>query len=64
MLISAVQQSDSVIHILLKQNLFYIKKLNLICNSLAVVLKVKNRKFASVSVVYSYNHMADWDLGS
>ena len=64
MLISAVQQSDSVMHILLKQNLFYIKKLNLLCNSLAVVLKVKNRKFVSVSVVYSCNHMADWELGS
>ena len=51
MLISAVQQSDSVIHTLLKQNLFYIKKLNLLCNSLAIVLKVKNGKFVSVSVV-------------
>ena len=52
------------------QSLFYHKVLNISYNVLKTVLKVKNRVViwhrvvVSVSVVCSYDHMADWKPAS
>ena len=46
----------------LTQSLFYNKVLTVLCNLWKTVLKVKNRVFVNVLVVYLQNQVADWEL--
>ena len=44
------------------QSLFYNKVLNISCNLLSTVLKVRNRMVVSVSIDYTGDCVADWEL--
>lgn len=48
----------------LSQSPFYHKVLNISCSLLNNILKVKNIRVGSLSVVYPHHHTADWACGS